>query len=325
MSERLFKYSGVNLPQYTDKSPPYPANFGTHYTMPPVSTLDAFQSHGFNTVHLLIQWERVQPALSSANQALDWAYMQRVDQFIKECAKRKMTCVLGLRSFAEYYTPSEMKYLGNQIPIQYFANLWVELANRYSRSNNVVFDLMNEPRGGAAIWTEVWREAANWAIWGIRAAGFMGDILVCGNGYSGAAAWLGTWYGTSNSVEMLKLKDAAGIEGKLLHNIHMYMDADGSGVYASGDVAHVDTGVNSLMSVTDWARNNGRKLYLGEFGAPDTVNGREAVRRTLEFLKRNRDVWVGWSWWCAAPWANYKLNLGLNAQSPQVGWLSPWT
>jgi endoglucanase len=100
----------------------------------------------------------------------------------------------------------------------------------------------------------------------------------------------------------------------------MYMDADGSGGYVSGDVAHVDTGVNSLMSVTDWARNNGRKLYLGEFGAPDTVNGREAVRRTLEFLKRNRDVWTGWSWWCAAPWASYKLNMKLDASANFVAW-----
>lgn len=325
-SERLFRFSGVNLPQYTDGA--VPGRFGVEYSMPTTATLDAFQKLGLNTVHALVQWERVQPGLATGQRAVDQVYLERMDAFAVECGKRKLTMVIGLRSFAEYNTPSGPKYLGTGIPSDAFFELWVDLANRYSRHDAVIFDLMNEPKGYAAITTETWRKAAQLAVAGIRTAGFTKDILVCGNGYSSARGWTQNWYGTPNSVEMVKLTDPMN---RLLYNVHMYMDADGSGEYkgtggvkGTGDVVSLDQGVRDLEAVTTWARGAGKKLYLGEFGTPNAANGKLATERTLQFLSVNRDVWQGWSWWCAAPWASYALNLGAAAEKPQAAWLGAW-
>jgi endoglucanase len=226
--------------------------------------------------------------------------MAGVDQFAAECFRRKLTMVLGMRSFAEYQMGNTKLTLGNGFKTADFTDMWVELAARYGRYPNVIFDLMNEPKGGTVITTETWRQAANNAIWGIRCAGYDREILVCGNGYSGAVNWdKGAWYGTSNAIEMLKIADPLN---KVLFNIHVYLDADAGGNHTGEIIGTTSVGVDVMAPVTAWARANGKKLYMGQIGVPKTANSKTALTLLMEHLKANRDVHQGWSWWCAGPW-----------------------
>lgn len=79
--------------------------------------------------------------------------------------------------------------------------------------------LMNEPN---SMPTEQVLAAMQAGLDGVRAAGAKQLALVPGNAWTGAHSWTQTWYGTPNSVVMLKIKDPAN---NYAYDMHQYLDS----------------------------------------------------------------------------------------------------
>jgi endoglucanase len=313
--------TGVNLSSYAF-GPKYPGVHGTDYLIPTAASVAHFAKKGMNTFPVQLRWERAQLFLMGP---LEETYMARLDVLFAEAAKLGVDVVLSPHNFAMRVIGGVEKFVGSaEVPVAAFADFWAKLATRYKAKPNVIFDLVNEPKGKPGITTETWVTAANACIAAIRSAGYLREIFVCGNGYSGAASWFANWYGTANATAMIGVRDPIN---NLALNIHCYCDADGSGTYASGDVVSEDYGAQKLSAVTSWARANRVKLYLGELGAPVTPKAALCIDKMLAHVHANADVWTGWAWWAAGPWwqtSKLAIEPVNGVDKPQTAWLLPY-
>ncbi len=291
------EYAGVNLPVAAFGADSVPGKFGTNYTYPQPSTLDYFASKGMNIVRVAVLWERLQHRMQGD---LDNEEMRRLDAVINYAGSKGMRVILDVHNYARYYG---LVIGSKELPPDALADLWRRLGEKYKDNENVIFGLMNEPNG---LPTETWLDATNVAIAGIRQTGAQNLILVPGNGWSSARDWGGGGYGTPNSEVMLKVEDPSN---NFAYEVHQYFDSDFTGTTA--DCQSVDIGVETLTPVTQWAREHGRRAFLGEFGVGPGSTCLAALDRVMRFLNDNKDVWLGWTYWAGGEWwpADYFTNI----------------
>jgi endoglucanase len=290
-----------------------PGAFGTDYTFPTTSEVDYFMAKGMNTFRVGFKWERMQRA---AYGALDATYFSRLDTIVKYATAKGATVILNPHNFARYYGSTVGS---SQVPNGVFADFWKKLSEKYVSNARVMFNLVNEPHD---INTEQWVSAANAAITAIRGTGAGNVIVVPGNGWTGAHSWTSTYYGTSNAVAMLNVKDSAN---NVLFEVHQYMDSDSSG--GSGTCMSTSIGKERLTAFVKWLRDNGKKGFLGEFAGGDNATCKTAVANMLDFVHGSSDVLTGWTWWAGGPWwGDYKFALDPKSgqDRPQMAWLLPY-
>lgn len=257
-------------------------------------------------------WERLQ---HSANAPLYADDLARLKTLVTYATGKGMTVAIETQNFATYF--------GNTVGVApvtnaVFADFWSKMAMQFKDNPHVMFDLMNEPHD---LPTEQWGHAAQAAITAIRATGATNTILVPGNGWDGAWNWTADWYGTPNSTVMLTLTDPGN---NMVFEVHQYLDSDGSG--SQNNCVSATIGSERLQAFTGWLRANGKKGFVGEFGAPNTSTCHAAVTDMVSYMEANRDVLIGWSWWSGGPWwGSYPLSLSPNngVESPQLAWLKP--
>jgi endoglucanase len=288
------------------------AIYGQDYSYPTNDEIDYFAEKGMNIIRVPFLWETLQP---SANQPLRQDEVDRLKSVVREAKAHKMIVLLDPHNYARYYG----KVVGGpDVPINSFADFWGRLAPNFAHDDNVWFGLVNEPHDMP---TEQWLQAANAAIAAIRASGAKNRILVPGNSWTGAWTWSATWYGTPNSTVMRGVRDPLN---NFVFEVHQYLDSDGSGTHAT--VVSPTIGSERLKSFTEWCRANHQRAFLGEFAAGNSPDGQAAIEDMLNYMEKNRDVWMGFTWWAAgARWGNYMFSLEpKNGQdSPQMAWLIP--
>lgn len=172
-----------------------------------------------------------------------------------------------------------------------FAALWSRIASDKDFKSNpkIVFDLMNEPASIDAI---TMGRAAQSAIYAIRDAGANNWIMVEGGGsYASCGKLVKSGWGDI----ALTLSDPMN---KLIFQCHDYLDYNHSGTH---DTAVKGSGAKQLVEATKWARENRKKLFLGEFGIANTPSGMSENEAMLSYMNDNSDVWVGWTAWGAGP------------------------
>ena len=93
---------------------------------------------------------------------------------------------------------------------------------------------------------------------------------------------------------------------RMAYDVHQYLDRD-----SSGRSAECVAGAGGrLAPFTRWARQHGKRGFLGEFGAGPGEGCARELAALLEHIRRNRDVWVGWTCWAGGPWwGDYPLSL----------------
>lgn len=275
-------------------SGPLPGAFGVNYMYPDskyaagYASPDYFVSKGMTVFRLPFRWERLQPA---RNAAFDAAELTRLSTTVSDLTAKGVTVILDPHNYARYGTA----LIGSQaVPNADFADLWSRLATAFKGNKSVLFGLMNEPHDMP---TEQWVKAANAAIAAIRATGATQTILVPGNGWTGASSWSQSWYGTPNATAMLGIQDPGN---NFAYEAHQYFDPDGSGT----NTACVSTtiGAERLKPFTDWLHANGKKGFLGEFGASTDPTCLSAIDGALTHLEQNADVYLGWTYWAGGPW-----------------------
>jgi endoglucanase len=287
-AEKSVQYAGVNIAGGDFSADKLPGTYGTDYIYPDPTTIDYFAKKGMNIVRVPVLWERIQRRLGGE---LENEEMRRLDRVIEYATSKGMRLILDVHNYAAFHG----SVIGTKnVPIDALGDLWRRIAERYKDNALVVFGLMNEPNN---LPTETWLQAANIAIAELRQTGAKNLILVPGNDWSSARSWVEGYFGTPSGDIMLNVKDPAD---NFVYEVHQYFNADWTGT--SADCQSVDIGISTLTPMTEWARQHGKRAFLGEFGVGSGSICLDALDRVVQFMNENSDVWLGWSYWAAGAW-----------------------
>lgn len=295
--QRALRYAGVNLAGAEFNSAKRPGTLYKDYTYPAATDFSYFAGKGMNIVRLPFLWERLQP---QANGELDAAQLALIQKAVAQAKAQNMHIVLDVHNYAKY----QGVRLGNEgTPGMLLADLWKRLATVFKEDDAVIFGLMNEPN---AIDANAWTAIAQSSIDAIRATGARNLILVPGTAYTGAHSWASTSYGTPNATALATVNDPGN---NLAVEVHQYLDKDYSGT--SGECVSTTIGVDKLRGFTTWLRQQGKRGFLGEFGAGTSDTCLQALDGMLAYMEENADVWLGWTYWAAGSWwqASYPFNV----------------
>ncbi|HYX90376.1 MAG TPA: glycoside hydrolase family 5 protein, partial [Myxococcaceae bacterium] len=252
------------------------------------NSADYYVGKGMTVFRLPFCWERLQ---RTRNQPLDGAELERLRTTVNRLLGKGVAVLLDPHNYARYGT----SLIGSSaVPDSQFADFWRRLADEFKSNTDVLFGLMNEPYD---LPTEQWVSSANAAIAAIRETGAQNLILVPGNAWTGADNWNQDWYGTPNAVALLNIRDPAN---NVAFEVHQYLDSDSSGTSTSCVSSTI--GSERLRDFTAWLRLNGKKGFLGEFGAGTSQTCLAALDDLLGHLDANRDVYIGWTYWAGGPW-----------------------
>lgn len=303
-------FTGVNLSGGEfggTKAPVY----GRSFTYPTSAEFDFFAAKGVNVIRLPFHWEVIQPDLKKPLNAAEFARLRAV---VDAATARGLTVILDPHNYARFGD----KAVGTpDVPDDAFADFWGRLAAPFKGSPRVWFGLMNEPHDMP---TAQWLGSANAALAAIRRAGAKNLVLVPGNNWTGAHSWVGGDAGANGAV-MLGVKDPAR---HFIYEVHQYLDPDSSGTKPA--IVSPTIGAERLQKFTEWCRQHKQRGFLGEFGADGGPEASAAIGNMLAFMEKNRDVWVGYTWWSAGPWwGDYMFSLEPKdgQDRPQMAYLRP--
>jgi endoglucanase len=285
-AETSVQYTGVNIAGGDFSADKLPGTYGTDYIYPDPDTIEYFAKKGMNIIRVPVLWERLQHQLGSE---LNNEEMRRLDSVIERATSEGMRVILDVHNYAAFHG----SVVGTKsVPIDALGDLWRRIGERYKDNGMVVFGLMNEPNN---LPTETWLKAANIAIAELRQTGAKNLILVPGNEWSSARSWVGD--GSSNGKVMINVMDPAD---NFVYEVHQYFNADWTGT--SADCQSVDIGILTLTPITEWARQQGKRTFLGEIGVGSGQTCLDALDRVMRFMNENSDVWLGWTYWAAGAW-----------------------
>jgi len=295
-AEVINKYVGINLAGAEFNSSTLPGKQGTNYLWPTPAEINQYGDAGFNTIRVPFRWERMQPTLNESLNETEAGYL---DSIIDTAKKRNITIIIDPHNYGSY----KNSLIGSEnVPNNAFSNFWSRLAERYKKYPNVMFGLMNEPNKQSA---EEWAEIAQSTIYAIRKTGAKQVILVPGTRWSGAHSWLSKSGNLSNAEALKNIHDPAE---NIIFELHQYFDSNSSGT--KPECVSEEIGAQRLKASTEWMRANHRKGLLGEFGASVDPVCLQALNKTLEYMQKNSDVWVGWTYWAAGKWfGKYMFNI----------------
>lgn len=284
-SERLL---GVNLSGAEIGLDKLPGILNKDYIYPTLSELSYFQSIGVNVIRLPIRWERIQPVLFDPLSATEVGYIQAT----LTTAKALGFCViLDVHNYGVY----RGEIIGSTaVPERAFTDLWLRIAGAFPDLDNVAFGLMNEPfKLSIANWARI----AQNTVTQLRRKGARHLILVPGGRWTGAHDWFLVAGGTSNAQAFSGFQDSAN---NFIIEMHQYVDTGYSGTHYD-DCVDPELLRAILGKVSDWARTNKVKLFLGEFGTSSS----SACLKDLDTLLSSMtdgSVWRGWSYWAGGRW-----------------------
>ncbi len=286
--------------------------YGKNYSYPTRAEIDYFSGKGMNLFRYQFLWETLQPQVKTP---LDPTDLERLKASVKLATDRKLVVLLDPHNYARYYGTNLVG--GPDVSFADFADFWQRLALEFKDDPYVWFGLVNEPHDMP---TRQWFEAANTCIAAIRGSGANNLILVPGNSWTGAHSWTAGG-DNSNARSILSIKDPLD---HWVVEVHQYVDADSSGRHRQ--VVSPTIGSERLKAFVDWCRQHKKRAVLGEFGVPVVPEGEACLEDMLQSMERDRDVWLGWTWWAAGSrWGDYMFTIEpKNGQDrPQMAWLRP--
>lgn len=286
--------AGVNLAG-AEFGSEVPGVHDVDYTYPKAESLDYFIDKGMNVFRIPFLWERLQRTLYGD---FDENEQSRLVALVTAVSDRGARAILDPHNYARYGG----QVIGAEIGNDAFSDFWSRLALLFADNDRVIFGLMNEPHD---MDTAQWFSAATAATAAIRDVGAENLILLPGNRWTGAHSWRSFGGELSNADGIVDYSDPLD---NVAVEVHQYLDSNSSG---SGGACVSDTiGVERVTEFTEWARENGYRAFLGEFGAPANRVCLHSVDNMLSFVGENADVWLGWTWWAAGPWwGDYPLSV----------------
>ena len=279
------------------------------YTYPTKEEIDYYTGKGATVFRIPFLAKRVIVADGDGNLAPS-SDLSILTDLVDYAATKNASVILDMH---DYGLSRSGKLIGRDPgAAEEFADTWRIIARQLKDRPNVIFGLMNEPHTQTAA---EWLTGANAAIAAIRQAGADELVLVPGSYWDSAH----TWTHNDNAKVMLGVQDPAE---NFVFEAHQYLDSDNSGTHAS---VVPGAGAKRLRRFTAWARDHGVRGFLGEFGWADSPEAHREGRDLLCFMSRNRDVWLGWTYWAGGPWwGDYMFSVEPNdgVDRPQMKILS---
>ncbi len=308
-------YFGINLAGGEFGKPP--GIYGKDYTYPNAGELDYYSSKGLKLIRLPFKWERLQPVL---NGELDSTEVARIKYVVNEADERDMVILLDCHNYGRRNINGTNYIIGSSmVPVQSFGDFWTRMAEVFKTKNAKKssiwgYDIMNEPHDmlPSVKWFDIAQEAIN----GIRNTDLNTNIIVSGDGWSGA--WVFGIPGSKSDI----LKNLADPSDKLIYQAHVYFDKDASGTYKKsydGEAAYPNKGVDRVKVFVDWLKANNKKGFVGEYGVPS--NDSRWLLVLDNFLKYLQENGVNGTYWAGGPWwGNYHLSIepSNGADKPQM-------
>ncbi len=297
---------GANIAGAEFNADQLPGILFKNYVYPNNVELDYFASFGVTVIRLPFLWERIQPTLFGE---LAPAELQNISTAVALAKSNGMCVILDVHNYGAY----RGKAIGStQVPVKAFIDLWIRLAEQFDDASTTAFDLMNEPFN---LPVDQWASVAQQTVNAIRKQGAKNVILVAGGRWSGVHDWFSEAGGVSNAHAFAAFHDP---EQRTLIEVHQYADANNSG---TGQQCVAAGNFHSMFDkITAWARTNGQRLFLGEFGVPANRQCLEALDVMLSHTQ-DPSVWRGWTYWAAGQWwGKYPLSI-----EPQNGRDAPQT
>lgn len=278
---------GVNLAGAEFNGKRLPGVLNKDYVYPDKAAFDHFAALGMNAVRLPVRWERLQPKL---NGELDPAETGQISAAVASARANGMCIILDIHNYGLYHGDP----VGSaNVPLTAFVDLWQRLTSRFSDTDGVAFGLMNEP---FKLPIEQWAGIAQLTVNAIRKAGAKHLLLVSGGRWSGVHDWHAPSGITSNGMAFAGFQDPLK---RTLIEVHQYADRNYSGTgktcVAVGDLTPM------FDAISQWARANGQKLFLAEFGTPADPSCLAALDAMLA-KTQDTQVWGGWTYWAAGKW-----------------------
>lgn len=293
-TERLI--TGVNLAGLEFNGRKLPGRLDHDFVAPTVEELDYYRGCGARAVRIPFLWERLEPRLGEPFDEGHWSLLSGL---IDATGARGMHLVLDPHQYGRRRSPDGAHIIGEseEASAAHFAVFWGALAQRCRGHTHVVFGLQNEPHNQDQATLARVHTAA---IAAIREAGARNLVLAPGSAWTGAHSWISS----GNAETARAVVDPLG---NTAYDVHQYMDRDSSGTSAGC----VDSAGARLEPFTRWARQHGKRGFLGEFGGGPSEGCTRELAALLEHIARNRDVWLGWTCWAGGPWwgDNYPLSI----------------
>jgi len=297
-----------------------PGTYGVDYIYPGIDAegftnaweMDYFHGKGLNLLRVPLQWERLQHDLYGPLSTFD---LGLIDQVLANAAARGMSVVLGPHNFARRTIGGVDYIIGSaQVPYSAFTDFWQKMAQHFAgHAGLYAYALDNEPHDTGGLWVTGGAQAG---VDGVRAADLSTPILVPGDGWSGAWAWL-----DSGNDALRTLNDPSN---NLIFEAHQYFDSDGSGSYAlsyDAQGAYPTLGVDRLQEFVTWLHTYNLRGMLNEYGVPDDdPRWLTLLGNALAYLEQNNDVILGGADWSAGPWWGnaYRLSVEPTGTWPNV-------
>lgn len=177
-----------------------------------------------------------------------------------------------------------------------FIAFWEAMSDKFTGySNRVIFEILNEPHDklDAALWEAYYKEAL--AI--IRKNNPERPVVI------GPTQW--------NSIDKLDTLNLPGTDKNLIVTVHYYLPMrfthqgaswagkelqETSGV-TWGTEADRATVTENFKKVQNWALENNRQIYLGEFGAYDKAPMESRVSYTDSVCRTAEKMGFSWGYW----------------------------
>jgi len=249
--------------------------------------LQLIKDAGFNSVRIPVRWNA--HALDEEPYTIDASFFSRVDQVIGWALNRDLFVVLNIHHYnALMEEPQSHK--------KRFLALWQQIAEHYyNHSNDLLFEVLNEPHSGLtpSLWNSYLREAI--AI--IRKSNPYRTLVI------GTAPW-----GGIGGLEDLSIPEE---DRNIIATVHYYEPfqfthqnaewVEGSaawdGTAWSGTVEQKEDVDQDFDYVLEWAGEQDRPVFLGEFGAYSAAPDESRHRWTSYVRNAAEERGFSWAYW----------------------------
>ena len=242
---------------------------------------------GFNSVRIPIRWSA--HAASEAPYTIEPAFFARVDWAVNQALSRGLAAVINMHHYDELaQDPSAHR--------ERFLALWQQIAEHYRKhSPNLLFEPLNEPHD--KLTADVWNPLVKEALRIIRQSNPNRDVVI------GSVNW--------SSVSALKELDLPAEDRHIIVTFHYYNPfpfthqgaewVSGSnnwlGTKWAGSEWEKFAITYDLDSAVKWAEQNGRPLYLGEFGAYSRADMASRAAWTAFVARQAEEKGMSWAYW----------------------------
>jgi endoglucanase len=249
---------------------------------------DVVRAAGLDTVRVPVKW--------SAHQAAEppWrvadGFFDRVDCAIDAALRRELNVVLDVHHFDDLSADVDR----HRDP---FLALWAQIAERYAdRGPRLCFELLNEPHDPMT--ADTWNALLVDALGVVRAVDATRTVIV------GPVRW-----NIVDALPTLRLPD----DERLVVTVHYYSPfrfthqgahwldgADGWLGTSWGSDAERARVRADLEAAAAWAREQGRPLFVGEFGAIDKAGTAARAAWTAHVRSEADRLGLSWAYWSFA-------------------------